>query len=70
MEAEHCVLGDGEDNRKFLHRIKKIVNKGWFNDMEGMAEGDRAAERLAHGRHRRQRHNDYTLRGLCPGYLQ
>ena len=69
-EVEHCVRGDGEEVRNFLHRIKKIVDKGWPDDMEGIAEGDRAAERQAQGRQRRQRYVDHTLRGLCPSYLQ
>ena len=28
MEVKHCVRGDGEEITKFLHRIKKIVDKG------------------------------------------
>ena len=32
MEVEHCVRGDGEEIRNFLHRIKKIVDKGWPDD--------------------------------------
>ena len=47
MEVEHCVRGDGEDIRNFLHRIKKIVDKWWPDDMDGIAEADRAAERQA-----------------------
>ena len=70
MEEEHCVRGDGEEIRNFLHWIKKIVDKGWPDDMEGIAEPDRAAERQAQGRQRRQRYIDYTLRGLRPSYLQ
>ena len=70
MEVEHCVRGDGEEIRNFLHRIKKIVDKGWPDDMEGIIEADRAAERQAQGRQRRQRFIDYTLRGLRPRYLQ
>ena len=70
MEVEHCVRGDGEEIRNFLHRIKKIVDKGWPDDMDGIAEADRAAERQAQGRQRRQRYIDYTLRGLRPRYLQ
>ena len=70
MEVEHCVRGDGEEIRNFLHRIKKIVDKGWPDDMECVVEADRAAERQAQGRQRRQRYIDYTLRGLCPRYLQ
>ena len=38
--------------------------------MEGIAEADRAAERQAQGRQRRQRYIDYTLRGLRSRYLQ
>ena len=67
MEVEPCVRGDGEEIRYFLHRIKKIVDKG---DMEGIVEADRAAERQAQGKQRRQRYIVYTLRGLRPRYLQ
>ena len=70
MEVEHCVRGDGEEIRNFLNRTKKIVDKGWPDDMEGIAEPDKAAERQAQGRQRRQRYIDYTLRGLRPRYLQ
>ena len=38
--------------------------------MQGIVEADRAAERQAQGRQRRQRYIDYTLRGLRPRYLQ
>ena len=61
LEVEHCVRGDGEEIRNFLHRIKKIVDKGWPDDMEGIVEADRAAERQAQGRQRRQRYIDNTL---------
>ena len=37
MEVERCVRGDKEEIRNFLHRIKKIVDKGWPDDMEGIA---------------------------------
>ena len=70
MEVEDCVRGDGEEIRNFPHRIKKIVDKGWPDDMEGIVEADRAAERQAQRRRRRQRYSDYTLRGLRPRYLQ
>ena len=42
LEVEYSVRGDGEEIRNFLHRIKKIVNKGWPDDMEGIPEADRA----------------------------
>ena len=70
MEVEHCVRDDGEEIRNFLYRIKKVVDKGWPNDMEGIVEADRAAERQAQGTQRRQRYMDYSLRGLRPRYLQ
>ena len=38
--------------------------------MEGIVEADTAAERQAQGRQTRQRHIEYTLRGLRPRYLQ
>ena len=60
MEVEHCVAGDEQEIRNFLHRIKKIVEKGWPVDMEGIAEGDRPAERQAQGRQRRQRYSPMT----------
>ena len=69
-EVEHGVRGNGEEIRTFLHRIKKIVDKGWPDDMEGIVEADRAAERQAQGRQRRQRYMDYSLRGLRPRFLQ
>ena len=40
MEVEHCVRGDGEEIRNFLHRIMKIVDKGWPDDMEGIVEAE------------------------------
>ena len=46
------------------------MDEGWPDDMEGIKEADRAAERQAQGRQRRQRYIDYTLRGLRPRYLQ
>ena len=70
MEVENCVRGDREEIRIFLHRIKNIVDKRWPDEMESIAAADKAAERQAQGRQRRQRYIDYTLRGLLPRYLQ
>ena len=70
MEVEHCIRADGEQNRKFLHRIKKTVDKGWPDDLVGIALGDQNAERTAQVRQRRQRFIDYTFKGLRPRYLQ
>ena len=70
MEVEHCIRGDGEEIRNFLHRIKRTVDKRWPDDMEGIAPADHGAERAAQGRQRRQRYIDYSLKGLRPRYLQ
>ena len=70
LEVEHCVRGDGEEIRNFLHRIKKTVDKGWPDDMNGINRTQQNAERDAQARQRRQRYMDYSLRGLRPRYLQ
>ena len=58
MEVEHSIRADGEEIRNFLHRIKKTVDKGWPDDMVGIAFGDENAERAAQARQRRQRYID------------
>ena len=70
MEVEHCIKGDGEEIRNLLHRIKRTVNKGWPDDLNGIVAAHHAAERAAQGRQRRQRYIDYSLKGLRPRYLQ
>ena len=70
MEVKHCIRGDWEEIRNFLHRIKKTVDKSWPNDMVGIAIADQNGERTAQARQRRQRYIDYTLKGLRPRYLQ
>ena len=70
MEVEHCIRAHGEETRSFLHRIEKTVDKGWPDDMAGIAPGDQNAERTSQARQRRQRYIDYTLKGLRPRYLQ
>ena len=70
MEVEHCIRGDGEEIRNFLHRIKRTVDKSWPDDMNGIEAAHHAAEREAQGRQRRQRYVDYSLRGFRPRYLQ
>ena len=70
MEVEHCIRGDGEKIRNFLHRIKRTVDRGWPDDMNGIEAAQHNAERAAQGRQRRQRYMDYSLRGLRPRYLQ
>ena len=70
QEIKHCVRGDGEEIRAFLHRIKKIVDKGWPDAIEDITEGDRAAKLRAQGGQRRQRYIDYIPRRLRPRHLQ
>ena len=70
MEVEHRIRADGEEIRIFLQRIKKTVDKGWPDDLVGIAPGDQNAERTAQARQRRQRYIDYTLTCLRPRYLQ
>ena len=70
MEVEHCIRGDGKENRNFLHRIKRTVDGGWPDDLDGIEAAQHNAERNAQGRQRRQRYIDYSLKGLRPRYLQ
>ena len=48
MEVEHCIRGDGAENRNFLHRIKRTVDKGWPDYMTGIEAVQQNAE---HGQH-------------------
>ena len=70
MAVEYCIRGDGEEIRNFLHRIKRMVDKGWPDDMNGIEAAHHAAEREAQGRQRRQGSIDYSLKGIRPKYLQ
>ena len=70
MELEHCNRGKGEEFQNCLHRIKKAVDKGWPDDMEGIAPADHGVGRIAQARRRRQRYFDYTMKGIRPRYLQ
>ena len=70
MELEHCIRGDGEEIRNLLHRIKRTVDKGWPDDLNGIEAAHHNAEREAQGKQRRQRYIDYSLKGLRPRYLQ
>ena len=70
MEVEHCIRGDGEEFRNFSYRIKRTVDKGWPDDLNGIEAAHYVAEREAQGRQRRHRYNDYSLEWLRPRYLQ
>ena len=64
MEVEHCIRGDEEDIRNFLHLIKRTVDKSWPDDMNSIEAAQQNAEREAQGRQRRQRYIDYSLKRL------
>ena len=51
-------------------RRNPAVDKGWPDDINGIARAQQNAERDAQARQRRQRYMDYSLRGLRPRYLQ
>ena len=70
MEVEQCIRGDGEEIRNILHRIKRTVDKGWPDDLNGIEAAHHTAEREAQGRQRGQRYIDYSPKGLRPRYLQ
>ena len=67
---ELCIRGDGEEIRNFLHRIKRTVEKGWPDDLNGNDVAHHKAEREAQGRQRRQRYIEYSMKGLRLRYLQ
>ena len=50
--------------------MKRTVDKGWPDDLNGIEVAQHNAERNAQGRQRRQRYIDYSLNGLGPRYLQ
>ena len=70
MEVEHCIRRAGEEIGNFLNHIKRTVDKGWRNDMNGIEAGQQNAERDAQALRRRQRYIDYSLKELRPRYLQ
>ena len=49
---EQCIRRDGEEIRNFLHKIKRTVDKGWPDDMSGVAGAQQVAEPEAQGRQR------------------
>ena len=70
MEVELCIRGDREEIRNFLHRIKRTVDKGWPDDLNGIEVAHHNAERDARGRQRRQRCINYSLKRLRTRLLQ
>ena len=70
MEVEHCIRGDGEEIHNFLHRIKRTVDKGWPDDLNGIEAAQHNAEREAQGRQRRQKYINSSLKKFKPRYLQ
>ena len=70
LEVSICIRKDREQIWNFLHTIKRAVDKGWPDDMNGKPNVQHYAEQAAQGRKRRQRCMDFRLRGLRPRYLQ
>ena len=70
MEVEHCIRGDGKQIRNFLHRSKRTVDEGLTDDLNGIEAAHHAAECEAHGRQRKQRYIDYSLKRLRLRNLQ
>ena len=70
MQVEHCITGDGEEIRNFVHHIKRRVDKGWYDDVNGIDAVQENADREAQGRQRRQRYIDCSLKRLRPRYPQ
>ena len=70
MDVEHCIRRDEEEFRNFILRIKITVEKGWPDNIEGIAPADNGAERTAQARQRRQRYIDYSMNGLRPRHLK
>ena len=69
-EVEDCIGGDAKDIRNFLDSIKRTVDKGWPDDLNGIEAAQQNAEREARGRQRRRSYIDYSLKGLRLRYLQ
>ena len=53
MEVEQCIRGDGEEIPNVLHRMKRTVDKGWPDGMDGYEADQQNAERDAQTRQRR-----------------
>ena len=71
MEVEHCMRGDEEEIRNILHRIKRTVDKGWPDDVNGFEAAQQKPERDVQAREeRRQWYINYSLKGLRFRYLQ
>ena len=70
LEVEQCVRRAEKDISIFHHRVKRTVDKGWPDDMNGIPNDQQNAERAAQGRKRRQRYMDHSLPGLRPRNLQ
>ena len=49
----NTIRGDEEEIRNILPRIKRTVDKGWPDDMNGTEAAKQDAEREAQGRQRR-----------------
>ena len=44
IEVEHCIRGEGEEIRNFLHRIRRTKDKGWPDNVGRFAPAGHGAE--------------------------
>ena len=70
MEVEQCIRRDGQEIRNFLHSINTSVDKGWLDDMNGIAGAQQNAKRETKAKQRRQRYMDHNLRRFRPKNLE
>ena len=70
MEVEHCIRGDGEEIRNFVHHIKRRVDKGWPDDVNGINAAQQNADCEARRRQRKRRYIDCSLKRLRPSHPQ
>ena len=61
MEVEHCIRGDGEGIRNFLHPIKRTVDEGWPDDMNGFE----AAQKMRNGQHKADKGDKGIWTAVC-----
>ena len=70
MEVEHCIRGDREKIRNFLHRVKGTIDKGWPDDVNSIKAAQQSAEGDARAQQRKQSYIDCSLQTLRARYLQ
>ena len=64
MEVEPCIRGDEKQIRKFLYRVKRLIDKGWPDNMIGIEAAQQITERDPQALEKRQTNIDYSLKRL------